>query len=153
MTRRYLVKRSQQRYLATVPVRCLPLLVWNCSMRQLLVQRRWCGQTGLLPFGRPYHCCHVPCQRRRMGDRGPLSLPGKPNNCNSMWYNPVFYVKTLGNKHIWCKRHYRCTSQPQRSGTKVGAWTLIILDSGMVFEEHWTTVDCTDDLSWAVLHY
>ena len=27
------------------------------------------------------------------------------------------------------------------------------LDNGMVSEEHWTTVDAADDLSWTVLHY
>ena len=33
---------------------------------------------------------------------------------------------------------------------RAGLWTLTTLDNGIVSEEHWTTVDAADDLSWAV---
>ena len=75
----------------------------------------------------------------------------------SLWYDPVFCVETLDDELVWCKRHYRCTARRHWSATgpdpSPGAWTLTTLDNGMVSEEHWTTVDAADDLSWAVLHY
>ena len=71
----------------------------------------------------------------------------------ALWYDPVFCVETLQEELVWCKRHYRCTPRPHYSGRTEGAWTLTTLDNGMVSEEHWTTVDAADDLSWAVLHY
>lgn len=74
-------------------------------------------------------------------------------NKQAMWYDPVFCVETLEGDLVWCKRHYRCTPRKHWSGNTVGAWTLTTLDNGMVSEEHWTTVDAADDLSWAVLHY
>lgn len=89
---------------------------------------------------------------------------GKTSN-GGMWYDPVFCVETLDGELVWCKRHYRCTprkhwsSNSSRSTSsteqqgRAGAWTLTTLDNGMVSEEHWTTVDAADDLTWAVLHY
>ena len=43
-------------------------------------------------------------------------------------------------------------AQVPRGGVP-GLWTLTTLDNGIVSEEHWTTVDAADDLSWAVFHY
>jgi hypothetical protein len=99
------------------------------------------------------------------GDRG--GSAGENNNnvrqdkkktgSSSMWYDPVFCVETLDGGLVWCKRHYRCTPRQHWSESKgtttPGAWTLTTLDNGMVSEEHWTTVDAADDLSWSVLHY
>jgi len=76
-----------------------------------------------------------------------------PTGKDSMWYDPVFCVETLQGDLVWCKRHYRCTPRLHWSGRKAGAWTLTTLDNGMKSEEHWTTVDAADDLSWTVLHY
>ena len=72
-----------------------------------------------------------------------------------MWYDPVFCVETLEGDLVWCKRHYRCVPRLHWSGRQggEGAWTLTTLDNGMVSEEHWTTVDAADDLSWTILHY
>jgi hypothetical protein len=78
--------------------------------------------------------------------------PGKEKS-TAMWYDPVFCVETLDGDLVWCKRHYRCTPRLHWSGRQEGAWTLTTLDNGMVSEEHWTTVDAADDLSWTVLHY
>ena len=83
-----------------------------------------------------------------------IFYPSGGGNGKSLWYDPVFCVETLQGDLVWCKRHYRCTPRKHWSspGAK-GAWTLTTLDNGMVSEEHWTTVDAADDLSWAVLHY
>lgn len=78
---------------------------------------------------------------------------GNEKKSTAMWYDPVFCVETLDGDLVWCKRHYRCTPRLHWSGKREGAWTLTTLDNGMVSEEHWTTVDAADDLSWAVLHY
>jgi len=79
--------------------------------------------------------------------------PTAISTSKSLWYDPVFCVETLANELVWCKRHYRCKPRRHWSGTTHGAWTLTTLDNGMMSEEHWTTVDAADDLSWAVLHY
>lgn len=72
----------------------------------------------------------------------------------SLWYDPVFCVEPLDGGLVWCKRHYRCSPRKHWSGvTGKGAWMLSTLDNGMQSEEHWTTVDAADDLSWCVLHY
>jgi len=68
---------------------------------------------------------------------------------SGLWYDPVFCVETLAGELVWCKRHYRCAPR----GGVPGLWTLTTLDNGIVSEEHWTTVDAADDLSWAVFHY
>jgi hypothetical protein len=88
---------------------------------------------------------------------------------DGLWYDPVFCVETLqgelvwtgaeiaqphaiaatGSTQVWTKRHYRCVPR----GGVPGLWTLTTLDNGIVSEEHWTTVDAADDLSWAVFHY
>jgi hypothetical protein len=75
--------------------------------------------------------------------------PAKKTGSKSLWYDPVFCVETLAGELIWTKRHYRCAP---RGGTP-GLWTLTTLDNGIISEEHWTTVDAADDLSWAVFHY
>merc|ERR1711957_133998 len=84
---------------------------------------------------------------------GEKAKEGKSNTSKSLWYDPVFCVETLDNELVWCKRHYRCTPRRHYSGIKDGAWTFTTLDNGMMSEEHWTTVDAADDLSWAVVHY
>ena len=68
---------------------------------------------------------------------------------DGLWYDPVFCVETLDGELVWTKRHYRCAP---RASTP-GLWTLTTLDNGVLSEEHWTTVDAADDLSWAVFHY
>jgi hypothetical protein len=68
---------------------------------------------------------------------------------DGLWYDPVFCVETLDGDLVWTKRHYRCAP---RASTP-GLWTLTTLDNGVLSEEHWTTVDAADDLSWAVFHY
>ena len=68
---------------------------------------------------------------------------------DGLWYDPVFCVETLQGELVWTKRHYRCVPR----GGVPGLWTLTTLDNGIVSEEHWTTVDAADDLSWAVFHY
>jgi hypothetical protein len=82
-----------------------------------------------------------------------IFYPSGGGTGKSLWYDPVFCVETLQGELVWCKRHYRCTPRKHWSGRTEGAWTLSTLDNGMVSEEHWTTVDAADDLSWAVLHY
>ena len=57
--------------------------------------------------------------------------------------------KTIQNGHLQYSPHYRCVPR----GGVPGLWTLTTLDNGIVSEEHWTTVDAADDLSWAVFHY
>ncbi|KAJ8600292.1 hypothetical protein CTAYLR_000696 [Chrysophaeum taylorii] len=64
-----------------------------------------------------------------------------------LWYDPVFCVETIDGTRVWTKRHYRCVKRG------MGLWTLTTLDNGVVSKEHWTIVDCEDDLSWAVLYY
>jgi len=83
-----------------------------------------------------------------------IFYPSGGGKGKSLWYDPVFCVETLDGDLVWCKRHYRCTPREHFSSpTASGAWTLSTLDNGMVSEEHWTTVDAANDLSWAVLHY
>lgn len=67
----------------------------------------------------------------------------------SLWYDPVFLVETLQGEKVWTKRHYRCVPRDNTPGL----WTLTTLDNGIVSKEHWTIVDCADDLEFAVLYY
>ena len=68
---------------------------------------------------------------------------------DGLWYDPVFCVETLEGELVWTKRHYRCVPR----NNVPGLWTLTTLDNGIVSEEHWTTVDAAEDLSWAIFHY
>lgn len=67
---------------------------------------------------------------------------------NSMWYDPVFQVRTLNGETVWRRRHYRV----KRSETP-GTFYFSVLDNGVVSKEFWRIVDVTDDLSWGLFYY
>ena len=100
-------------------------------------------------------CDAFPMQHQIFYPSSSSSSSSKTGNSGAMWYDPVFCVETLEGDLVWCKRHYRCVPRVHWSGRQggEGAWTLTTLDNGMVSEEHWTTVDAADDLSWTILHY
>ncbi|MCO5583083.1 hypothetical protein L7F22_036990 [Adiantum nelumboides] len=66
----------------------------------------------------------------------------------SMWYDPVFRVKTLDGRLVWRRRHYRV-----RKGQMPGTFHFSVLDNGVVSKEYWRIVDATDDLSWGLFFY
>lgn len=66
----------------------------------------------------------------------------------NLWYDPVFRVQTLNDKHVWCKRHYKV-----RPGKEPGTYFFSVLDNGITSNEFWTIVGAADDLSWIVFHY
>jgi hypothetical protein len=66
----------------------------------------------------------------------------------TMWYDPIFRVKTIDGRDIWCKRHYRV-----RLGPVPGTFRFSVLDNGVTSDEFWTIVAADDDLKWIVFHY
>mmetsp|Transcript_4212 Transcript_4212/g.8502 ORF Transcript_4212/g.8502 Transcript_4212/m.8502 type:complete len:491 (+) Transcript_4212:175-1647(+) len=67
----------------------------------------------------------------------------------AMWYDPVFKVKTLDGRVVWCKRHYKV----RRVVKTPGQFMLSVLDNGVTSNERWNIVAVADDLSWCVFHY
>jgi len=66
----------------------------------------------------------------------------------SMWYDPVFQVKTLDGPMVWRRRHYRV-----RRDKTPGTFYFTVLDNGVISKEFWRIVDVTDDLSWGLFYY
>ncbi|KAI5054889.1 hypothetical protein GOP47_0030034 [Adiantum capillus-veneris] len=66
----------------------------------------------------------------------------------SMWYDPVFRVKTLDGRLVWRRRHYKV-----KRGDMPGTFHFSVLDNGVVSKEYWRIVDATDDLSWGLFFY
>lgn len=66
----------------------------------------------------------------------------------SMWYDPVFRVKTLDGRLVWRRRHYRV-----KRGGLPGTFYFSVLDNGVVSKEYWRIVDATDDLTWGLFFY
>ena len=66
-----------------------------------------------------------------------------------MWYDPVFKVKTLDGRTVWCKRHYKVRRVPNTPAQ----YMLSVLDNGVTSNERWNIVAVADDLSWCVFHY
>ncbi|KAH7297711.1 hypothetical protein KP509_25G007800 [Ceratopteris richardii] len=66
----------------------------------------------------------------------------------SLWYVPVFRIKTLDGRLIWRKRRYRV-----RRGETAGTFHFSVLDNGVVSQEYWRIVDVPDDLSWGLFFY
>lgn len=66
----------------------------------------------------------------------------------SMWYDPVFRVKTLDGRLVWRRRHYRV-----KRGSLPGTFFFSVLDNGVVSKEYWRIVDATDDLTWGLFFY
>jgi len=69
-------------------------------------------------------------------------------NGKDMWYDPVFRVRTIDGRNIWCKRHYRV-----RDGPVPGTFRFSVLDNGVTSNEFWTIAGVADDLSWILFHY
>jgi len=65
-----------------------------------------------------------------------------------MWYDPIFRVKTIDGRDIWCKRHYRV-----RTGPIPGTFRFSVLDNGVTSDEYWTIVAVDDNLQWIIFHY
>ncbi|KAG6394544.1 hypothetical protein SASPL_145133 [Salvia splendens] len=66
----------------------------------------------------------------------------------SLWYEPVFQVRTLDGDLVWRRRRYRV-----KRGTRPGTFYFSVLDNGVVSNEMWTIVDVADDLGWGLFHY
>ncbi|CAI5466894.1 unnamed protein product [Closterium sp. Yama58-4] len=66
----------------------------------------------------------------------------------SVWYDPVFTIRTLDGRSQWRRRHYRV-----RRGKVPGTFTFTVLDNGVISEEFWRIVDVTDDFQWALFYY
>lgn len=66
----------------------------------------------------------------------------------SMWYDPVFRVRTLDDRVVWRRRHYRV-----KRAVTPGTFFFSVLDNGVVSKEYWRIVDATDDLSWGLFFY
>uniref|UniRef100_A0A2P2JA46 Violaxanthin de-epoxidaseic-like n=1 Tax=Rhizophora mucronata TaxID=61149 RepID=A0A2P2JA46_RHIMU len=66
----------------------------------------------------------------------------------SVWYEPVFQVRTLEEKMVWRRRKYRV-----KRGKVPGTFYFSVLDNGVVSNEFWTIVDVADDFSWGLFHY
>ena len=66
----------------------------------------------------------------------------------TMWYDPIFRVKTLDGRDIWCKRHYRV-----RTATLPGTFRFSVLDNGVTSDEFWTIVAADENLKWIIFHY
>jgi VDE lipocalin domain len=60
-----------------------------------------------------------------------LFYPSSSSNAKLMWYDPVFRVKTLDGRNIWCKRHYRVKQQENNAAT----FRLSVSDNGYVCEK------------------
>ncbi|GAB4821553.1 hypothetical protein N2152v2_008599 [Parachlorella kessleri] len=82
---------------------------------------------------------YFPCQFQ-------LFYRGKAKH--SMWYDPVFMVKTLDGKMVWRRRHYRV-----KRGTTPGTFHLSVLDNGVTSKEYWRILDCAEDLEWCAFYY
>eukprot|EP00887_Chlorella_sp_A99_P002163 scaffold21.g2163.t1 len=67
---------------------------------------------------------------------------------NSMWYDPIFKVKTLDGREVWRQRHYRV-----RRGKVPGTFHLSVLDNGVTSLEFWRILDCHERLEWCVFYY
>lgn len=124
------------------------------------VLTRWCGRIMDQNAAASIFCGHrgavawswrVVCGANPAYDAFPMQhqifYPAAQGD--ALWYDPVFLVETLDGRYVWTKRHYRCMPRAQVPGL----WTLTTLDNGVVSKEHWTTVDCADDLEWAIFHY
>ncbi|KAK9905608.1 hypothetical protein WJX75_002931 [Coccomyxa subellipsoidea] len=66
----------------------------------------------------------------------------------SMWYDPVFQVRTVDGQVVWRRRHYRV-----RRAEVPGTFHFSVLDNGVISKEFWRIVDVPDDLSWALFAY
>ena len=66
----------------------------------------------------------------------------------SLWYEPVFQVKTLEGKVVWRRRKYRI----ERSKI-LGTFYFSVLDNGVISNEFWTIVNVSDGFSWGLFHY
>ncbi|CAI7761911.1 unnamed protein product [Closterium sp. NIES-54] len=66
----------------------------------------------------------------------------------SVWYDPVFTIRTLDGRSLWRRRHYRV-----RRGKVPGTFTFTVLDNGVISEEFWRIVDVTDDFQWGLFYY
>ncbi|KAL3700555.1 hypothetical protein R1sor_018577 [Riccia sorocarpa] len=66
----------------------------------------------------------------------------------SLWYDPVFQVRTLGGETVWRRRHYRVVR-----GATPGTFYFSVLDNGVVSKEFWRIVFVADDLSWGLFYY
>ncbi|BDA47648.1 probable violaxanthin de-epoxidase, chloroplastic [Coccomyxa sp. Obi] len=66
----------------------------------------------------------------------------------SLWYDPVFQVRTLDGRTVWRRRHYRV-----RRAEIPGTFHFSVLDNGVISKEFWRIVDVPDDLSWALFAY
>ena len=66
----------------------------------------------------------------------------------TMWYDPVFKVRTLAGEYAWRKRHYRV-----KRDKEPGRFIFSVLDNGVTSSEYWAVVDVADDLSWGLFAY
>jgi len=66
----------------------------------------------------------------------------------TMWYDPVFKVRTLAGEWEWRKRHYRV-----KRDKEPGRFIFSVLDNGVTSSEYWAVVDVADDLSWGLFAY
>lgn len=99
---------------------------------------------------------YFPCQFQ-LFYRGQVRLPHACSNQqymlnqqakNSMWYDPIFRVKTLGGRDVWRERHYRV-----RRASVPGTFHLSVLDNGVTSKEYWRVLDCDEALSWCLFYY
>ena len=95
----------------------------------------WKIVVGANPAYDAFRCSTRSSTRPRAAMGSGMTPYSASRRCRASWSGP--------------KRHYRCVPR----GGVPGLWTLTTLDNGIVSEEHWTTVDAADDLSWAVFHY
>lgn len=82
---------------------------------------------------------YFPCQYQ-------LFYPGKAKN--SLWYQPVFKVQTLGGDVVWRRRLYRV-----RRDATPGRFLLSVLDNGVTSNERWSILDCAEDVEWCAFYY
>lgn len=82
---------------------------------------------------------YFPCQYQ-------LYYRGKAKG--SVWYDPIFKVKTLDGQEVWRERHYRV-----RRAEVPGTFTLTVLDNGVISKEFWRIVDCDEGLQWCLFYY
>ena len=66
----------------------------------------------------------------------------------TMWYDPVFLVRTLDGAWEWRKRHYRV-----KRDKEPGRFIFSVLDNGVTSSEYWAVIDVADDLSWGLFAY
>lgn len=68
---------------------------------------------------------------------------------NSMWYDPIFRVRTFDGREVWRTRHYRV-----RRAATPGTFYLSVLDNGVTSKEFWRVLDCDEDaFSWCLFYY